>query len=188
MSRVALLDACVLYSAPLRDLLMSLATARLYRPKWSDQIQDEWIRNVLASRPDLKREQLEWTRSRMEIAVRDSKVTGYEAVVDGLTLPDPNDRHVLAAAITARADVLVTYNLKDFPSDALSAYSIVAQHPDDFLVSVIDTNEARALKVVNKLRQKLKSPPVMVQELFATWEKLKFQKTVERLRPFADDL
>jgi hypothetical protein len=58
-------DACVLYRAPLRDLLMRLALTDLYRARWSDQIHDEWISAVLRNRPDLSRQQLERTRSLM---------------------------------------------------------------------------------------------------------------------------
>lgn len=95
----ALSDACVLYPAPLRDLLMHLALTDLFRAKWTDQIHDEWIRSVLEQRPDLRREQLERTRQLMNAHVRDCLVTGYEDLIPALSLPDPDDRHVLAAAI-----------------------------------------------------------------------------------------
>jgi len=120
-SFTALYDACVLYPAPLRDLLMHLAMTDLFRARWTDQIHDEWIRNVLANRPDLNRKQLERTRRLMNAHVLDCLVTGYENLIDGLTLPDPNDRHVLAAAVSADADVIVTYNLGDFPT-VIGAY------------------------------------------------------------------
>jgi predicted nucleic acid-binding protein len=111
----ALYDSCVLYPAPLRDLLMWLALSDLFRARWSNDIHEEWIRNLLEDRPDLTRERLERTRDKMNSNIRDCLVTGYEPLIDGLTLPDPNDRHVLAAAIRASADVIVTFNLKDFP-------------------------------------------------------------------------
>ena len=95
---VVVYDACVLYPAPLRDLLMHLAWARLVHARWTDAIHDEWIRNLLANRPDLSRAQLERTRALMERAVPEASVTGYEHRISALTLPDPDDRHVLAAA------------------------------------------------------------------------------------------
>ena len=102
-SFTALYDACVLYPAPLRDLLMHLAMTDLFRARWTDQIHDEWISNLSINRPDLKRRQLERTRRLMNAHVLDCLVTGYEGLIDKLKLPDPNDRHVLAAAIrTAR--------------------------------------------------------------------------------------
>lgn len=77
-------DACVLYPAPLRDLLMHLALSDLYRARWSDLIHDEWTRNVLASRPDLTQDQLNRTRQLMNAHVRDSLVTGFEYLIPSI--------------------------------------------------------------------------------------------------------
>ncbi len=134
----ALLDACVLYPAPLRDLLIFLVVKDLFRARWSDTIHDEWIRSVLANRPDLKREQLQRTRNLMNTHARDSLVTGFESLIDSLALPDPDDRHVLAAAIHAGADVLVTFNLVDFPASTLANFGVQPIHPDAFLLRLID--------------------------------------------------
>ena len=81
-------DACVLYSAPLRDFLMQLALTDLFRAKWSDAIHDEWMRNILADRPDIKPEELQRTRQLMDSGVRDALVTGYEFLIPTLSLPD----------------------------------------------------------------------------------------------------
>jgi len=135
---IALYDACVLYPAPLRDLLMHLAMTDLYRAKWTNEIHDEWMRNVLANRPDLIRTQLERTRELMNSNVRECLVDGYEKLIPALTLPDPNDRHVLAAAIRSSSSVIVTFNLKDFPAKILKEFGIEAQHPDDFLMHLLD--------------------------------------------------
>src|SRR5438270_13155098 len=102
-------DACVLYPAPLRDLLIQLATAGIFRARWTDRIHEEWIRNVLANRPDLTRGQLERTRDLMDRSVRDCLVTGFEGLIEGLSLPNENDRHVLAAAIRCNADAIITF-------------------------------------------------------------------------------
>lgn len=134
----ALYDAWVLYPAPLRDLLLRVALTDLFRARWTDRIHDEWIEALLRSRPDLTREQLERTRRLMNESVRDCLVTDYESLIDGITLPDPNDCHVVAAAIKARADVIVTFNLKDFPGEHLTPYGIESQHPEEFLVHLID--------------------------------------------------
>ena len=98
-----LYDACVLYPAPLRDLLMWLSITDLFRARWTDQILDEWSRSLMVNRPDLKPEQIERTRSLMNQSTLDCLVTGYEDLIQGLQLPDPDDRHVLAAAIRTRA-------------------------------------------------------------------------------------
>jgi hypothetical protein len=115
---------------------MNLAITDLFRAKWTDDIHDEWIRNVLKNRPDLTKERLRRTRDLMNSHVRDCLVIGYQDLIPSLTLPDVNDRHVLAAAIVARADVIVTYNLKDFPATILEQYGIEAQHPDEFLLLI----------------------------------------------------
>lgn len=130
-------DACVLYPAPLRDLLLQLALPHIFRARWSDSIHDEWIRNVLKDRPDLTPAQLDRTRGLMDAAVPDALVRGYEKLVTTLELPDQDDRHVLAAAICGRCDVIVTFNLKDFPKSALAEHDIDAQHPDEFIGHLI---------------------------------------------------
>lgn len=106
----AVLDACVLYPAPIRDLLLSLAVEGLNHARWTDQIQTEWIEKLLQTQPELAREKLERTAALMAQSVLDSQIEGYEAIIDSLKLPDPNDRHVLAAAIIGHADAIVTFN------------------------------------------------------------------------------
>lgn len=129
---VVVLDACVLYPAQLRDFFLSLAAADLFRPKWSDAIHEEWISALLANRHDLTRNHLEAIRDLMNQYFLDSEVRGFETLVPTLTLPDPNDRHVLAAAIHSHADAIITVNLKDFPPAVLAPYGILAVAPDDF--------------------------------------------------------
>jgi hypothetical protein len=101
-ARRAFLDASVIYPAALRDLLMRLTMADLYQARWSRHIHEEWIRAVLRNRPDLSAEQLRRVRDAMDANVEDCLVTGYEPLVGSLTLPDPHDRHVLAAATSSR--------------------------------------------------------------------------------------
>ena len=103
MAFVVVYDACVLFPAPLRDLLMRVALTDLVQAKWTDRILDECFVNLAAYRPELSSERLRRTRELMIQAVRDCMVTGYEPLIDGINLPDPGDRHVLAAAIRANA-------------------------------------------------------------------------------------
>ena len=110
----AVLDACVLYPAPLRDVLLSLGRAGLYHARWTHQIHDEWMRNLLAQRPDLAEDTLRRTRELMNTAIPDSLIENYEVLIDKIQLPDPEDRHVVAAAIIGHADAIVTFNLKTF--------------------------------------------------------------------------
>ena len=117
-------DSCTLYSAPLRDLLMHLALTDLFRAKWTETIHKEWMRNVLINRQDLTRKQLERIKELMNMHVRDCLIEGYEPLIPTLSLPDENDRHVLAAAIHVSAGMILTYNLKDFPPETLNQYGI----------------------------------------------------------------
>ena len=180
----ALYDPCVLYPAPLRDLLMHLALTDLFRAKWTDDIHEEWMRSVLTTRPDLRREQLERSRDLMNAHVRDCLVAGYEDLIDGLALPDPDDRHVLAAAIRAGVNVIVTFNLKDFPPDALGKYGIEAEHPDDFVVHLLGTDSAAVCAAVKRHRLSLKRPPKSVAAYLEALERHGLVRTVEELRGF----
>lgn len=114
-------------------MLLQLAVTDLYRAKWSAGIHREWIENLLKNEPHRNRAALERTRALMDSHTRDCLVTGYEPLIGALDLPDPKDRHVLAAAIVGRCDVIVTHNLKDFPTDVTLPFGIAPQHPDEFL-------------------------------------------------------
>lgn len=178
----ALYDACVLYPAPLRDLLVSLARTGLFHARWTDEIHNEWIDNLLENESHRDRAKLERTRTLMNAAVRDCLVTGYEDLIPSLTLPDPDDRHVLAAAICGRADVIVTSNLKDFPASVLRVYGIEAQHPDEFVSNLIDLHAETVYSTVKEQRARLKDPPKTVEEFLATLEKQSLAQTVAHLR------
>ncbi|MFY0614428.1 MAG: PIN domain-containing protein [Hyphomicrobiaceae bacterium] len=132
-SFVAVLDANVLYPAPVRDILMEVAVDGTYQARWTERIHEEWIRNLLKKQPELDPALLRRAADLMNEAVPDCIVEGYEHLIDALSLSDPDDRHVLATAITAKADVIVTFNLRDFPDDILGQYDLEAQHPDEFL-------------------------------------------------------
>jgi predicted nucleic acid-binding protein len=164
---------------------MRLALTDLFRAKWSATIHEEWMRNVLKNRPDLKREQLERTRHLMDVHVRDGLVIGYEPWIDKIDLPDPNDRHVLAAAIQAEANIILTFNLKDFPEHFLQPYNIVAKHPDNFITSLINIAPRDVQTVVKRHRASLKNPPKSVNEYLAIIEKQGLPETVKQLQQFA---
>jgi predicted nucleic acid-binding protein len=181
----ALFDACVIYPAPLRDILMRMARTGLFRARWTDAIHDEWIRNLLENRPDLK-DKLPRTRELMNCAIDDCLVTGFEDLIPSLSLPDPDDRHVLAAAIVGRADVIVTQNLKDFPEAALAPFNIEAQHPDTFIRHLLDLDQAVALAAVRAHRASLKNPPMSVEVYLETLAKQELPETVNYLRPWGE--
>ena len=185
-SYTVLLNACVLYPAPLRDFLIELAAARLFRAKWTLRIHDEWIRNVLKQRPDLTRSQLERTRDLMNQAVLDCLVEDYEELIEGLQLPDPGDRHVLAAAIASASDAIVTFNLKDFPVGTLHRYNIELQHPDDFLHYQFGLNHAGVVIAAKNCRARLRNPPKTAADYLSILEAQGLPKTVAELSEYAD--
>ncbi|MFN7151550.1 MAG: PIN domain-containing protein, partial [Microthrixaceae bacterium] len=157
MAFVVLYDANVLYPSTLRDLLIRISQAGLVQAKWTDQILDEVFRNLVANRPDLDPERLARTRELMNKAVRDCLVTGFEYLIPSIDLPDPDDRHVVAAAIHAGASLIVTFNLQHFPAEALKPYNLAAQHPDDFIVDLLDLQPARVLEAAARHRRSLKN-------------------------------
>jgi predicted nucleic acid-binding protein len=184
----AIMDACILYSAPVRDLVIRLAQAELVRARWSVDIHEEWIRNVVSHNPHVNKTRLERTRALMDEAVRDCLIAGYGNRVEALTLPDPDDRHVLAAAIQGEAEVIVTYNLADFPAALLAPYHIEAVHPDEFFTRLFDSAPDDFCEAARLQRQGLKNPPKRVEEFLATFEAVGLPQTVTRLRAQADRL
>jgi hypothetical protein len=179
---VVLYDACVLYPAPLRDLLVRLANTGIVRARWSDIILEECFRNLLENRPDLKPEALSRTRELMTQAVPDCMVTGFEALIDGLDLPDVNDRHVLAAAIRSGAQAIVTFNLDDFPDLKLAPYNVEAKHPDDFVLDAIDLAPGIVATVIAEQARSLRNPPRSVGELLDTLREQGIVRSVAKLR------
>jgi predicted nucleic acid-binding protein len=160
----ALFDASVLYSAAISYLVMETARAGIFRARWSPDIHDEWTRSLIEKRPDLDAERIQRRREIMDQAVPDALITDYQDLVEAVDLPDPNDRHVLAAAIAGNADVIVTLNLKHFPADRLVRYGIESQHPDTFLIHQRGLNEQRFLQCVRRTRRRLKNPEMDVDE------------------------
>jgi hypothetical protein len=180
----AFLDASVLYPAPVRDLLMELAVSDLYRAKWSNAVHEEWIRSVLKNRSDLTLAQLERTRDLMNANVRDALVTDFDSLIEILELPDADDRHVLAAAIKGRADLIVTSNLKDFPADVLGKWGIEAQHPDEFLTHQFHLSQPTFLRAVRTVRERLRNPPRSVADYLHTLRVQGLLATVSAIEPF----
>jgi predicted nucleic acid-binding protein len=182
----ALLDANVLYPAPLRDLLLQLAVTDIFKAHWSADIHREWIEALLRNEPHRDRAALERTRDLMDKATRDSVITGYESLVPSIELPDPDDRHVLAAAIVGRCDVIVTQNLKDFPEDALAPFGINVQHPDEFLCNHLNLASGLVCGAVRKVRLRLKNPPFTIDQYLETLIRQGLPETVSGLSAFAE--
>ena len=180
------LDACVLYPSHLRSLFMYMARVDLFRAKWTADIHDEWIRNLLVDRPDLSRENLERTRTLMDANVRDALVTGYEGLIPALELPDPDDCHVLAAAIRCGADAIVTQNVRDFPAAVLQPYGMEAVPPDTFFLQQFGIDQAKVLSAVKDQRASMKKPAMPSLEFLDLLERQGLPLFISELRRYAD--
>ncbi|MFC8534493.1 PIN domain-containing protein [Streptomyces sp. NPDC057249] len=185
MPFVAVYDANVLYPNVLRDVLIRVAGAGLVQAKWTESILDETFRNVRANRPDLPHEALDRTRRLMKAAVRDCLVKGYEPLIDVLELPDKDDRHVLAAAIRAKAQVIVTFNLKDFPGDALAPWDVEAVHPDAFLEAQIDLAPEIVYGEIQRIADSWKNPPGTVADVIEGLDRNRLVSSAAALRALA---
>jgi sugar phosphate isomerase/epimerase len=165
----------------IRNLLMHLAASGLVAARWTDAIHEEWTRNLLADRTDLTPQRLARTRQFMAAAVPDAGVTGFEALIPDLHLPDPDDRHVLAAAITAGAALIVTLNLKDFPPADLRPHGLEAITPDELVCRLLEDSRGEVLAVLEALRVSLQSPPYTWPRLLERLREVGLEQAVTRL-------
>lgn len=154
-----MIDANVLVSMTLTDLIIEGAYRGLFAAHWTDDIHREWIRAVRQMYPTLAVEKLERRRKAMDKHGRDALLSDYEPLVSSLELPDPGDRHILAAAIHGACDAIVTFNLKHFPAAALGAHGITPVHPDAFLLAALTEQQPEFLAAVKACRTRLINPP-----------------------------
>lgn len=160
----AFLDACVLVPIALADTLLRLAEADLYRPLWNVRVLDEMVEAIETIHPNLAG----GARARadaMQAAFDDACVTGWEPLESGITLPDPDDRHVVAAALRGRADMIVTANVRDFPSDVLGSVGLEVQHPDDFLLNQLDLEPDLTMATLHRQAAATKRPAITTRLL-----------------------
>ena len=152
----AFLDTCVLVPSTLRDLLLELGTTPAYRPLWSDKIEDELKRVVqrhdreVGRDPDETEAKITRLIRSMNRALPDARIVGWKYLVDGIEIKDQNDRHVVAAAIHGRADVVVTFNLRDFEGDVLPGQLLV-QSPNEFLQDLLDLYPSLVFQAVEAI-------------------------------------
>lgn len=179
----AFLDACILHPTTTADVLVSLAVQGLFAAKWSRIVEGEWMASVERLRPELAG-RLVRRRDHMRQALPDWEVPleQFEPLVASLTLPDPDDRHVLAAAIAGHADCIVTANLKDFPAGALATHGIEALHPDDFVVMQLDLDPWASLTALKAMRARMRNPPRSPEEFLGLLERSGLALTAQRLR------
>jgi hypothetical protein len=183
----ALIDACALFGALKRNLLLSLAEADLYRVRWTAQILDEVERSIaelLVGKGDQgAAEKARRSRQEMERAFPDASVKGHEALIDCMQgLRDPDDRHILAAALKTRASVIVTDNLRDFPAQVLAPLDLEAKSADEFIADTIDLDVGRAVAAVRQMRERFNRPEIPADRLLLLMEARGLTLTVDMLR------
>lgn len=179
---VVILDANVLFPFRKRDVLLRFYRSGLFQARWSEQIIDEWTRNLLAARPELKTS-IQSQLQAMGNAFPDALVTGHEPLIDGLDLPDPDDRHVLAAAIRCGAQHIITENLKDFPNSVLSQFSTEAIGADEFLARTFELYPTEAVETLRTMRASYRKPPFTPSEFVLDLTAKGLPKLASLLRP-----
>lgn len=138
---------------------MALAGTDLFRASWSSGVEQELLRTIPRERPDIKIEQVQRILELMRGHLPGALVMGYEGLINGIELPDLDDRHIVAAAIRAQAQVIVTANLRDFPAQALCQYDIEAIHPDEFILDLLDLSPAIVVTMLKRVRRRWQNPP-----------------------------
>ena len=152
----AVLDTNVIYPVIIRELLFWFAHYDMYTPKWSRHIFDEW--KSVMERKGVFPEESDKRVLKANLAFPDALVLNYESLIEHLSLPDENDRHVLAAAIKTNAHVIVSNNIKDFPKEILGKYGLKIKTPDDFLTDIIDLNGEKAIEAFKEMVMNKKDP------------------------------
>jgi predicted nucleic acid-binding protein len=175
-------DANVFFGNTNRDLHIRIARAGLVQAKWTDQILDEAMRSVAARYPDIEAAKLAHLRELINQAVPDCLVTGYEPLIEGLKLPDPDDRHVLAAAIKASAQVIVTQNLRHFRSGDLTDWNVEAKSPDDFVLDQISIDLKVVYSCVQDIANSRKQRPETVGDVLTQMERAGLVQSAAALR------
>jgi len=178
------IDANVFFGARLRSLVLFMAQSKMFRARWTERVHDEWTRNVLSKR-NVDVEKLEYIKSCMNRSVLNCLVTGYEPLEQSFQLPDPDDRHILAAAIKTRADLILTFNAKDFPEDVVGPLGIEICNPDDFLLDLFGISEELFIGHVKADFEHYKAPKIAFDNYVADLRKAGIPKTadlIEKLR------
>lgn len=156
----AFINSNVFHGARLRSLIIEMAQSGMFRARWSERVHQEWISSVRRRRPGIDREKLNSYRLQMDLAVPNALVSCYEQFVSSITLPDPDDRHIVAAAHAARASVIVTFNEKHFPDEVLNPLGLHTEHPDQFLLDLADLQPESFIAAVRADLKHYRSPPL----------------------------
>jgi hypothetical protein len=180
------IDACVLRPLPLADFLLRASAAGLCRVRWSAEVQREWAHSLRRQRPAVDLALTDARNRAMNAALPGALVSGHEALIERLALPDANDRHVLAAAIHGGAQLIVTYNLRDFPRRSLARHGIEAQHPDIVLRRLSDAAPEAFAEIARQIIAAWCRPPVGMADFRERLDRLGLRRTAEALHGHLD--
>ena len=178
---LVVLDANLLYPFHLRNLLVQFGVDQVIAPRWTARINEEWISNLVAA-GRAPRDRLLLTRDLMNRALPQAEVSGWEGHMEGLALPDPDDSHVLAAALAAGAATILTMNLRDFPASALAPHHVVALHPDDFLCKLHDADAELMQASLEAAHVNLSRSAPSLADYLDALERQGLSKLIRRLR------
>lgn len=188
---VVLLDACVLVPYPLVSALLTMAESELFEPRWSEQILGE-VERTLTGKLDLDPGKAQHRLSQMRAGFPESSVHGFEDLIQEMTC-DPKDRHVLAAAVAAGADLLVTVNLKHFPEASYREHGLEVIDPESLMGRFLSHDEERCIEALERDADRLRNPPSSTAELLAqlahhapTFANTVHQRILEGVGPLAD--
>ena len=173
------LDTCTIFGAGLSNLLLTLAEQGTYRPLWSQGVLDELRRNL--EKVGIVSSAIDYRISCMNESFPDALVSGYQGLMPNLHC-DPKDQHVLAAAIWGNAAIIVTFDLRDFPPDALEQHNIRAVHPDEFLLDQLDLYPSAVQEAVTLVPARYESPPVTVDEFLDLLHRSGVPRFVQMIR------
>ena len=167
---------------------MQLAYDQFVTVRWTSAIHEEWISSLASNRPDIQTTQLETVRDTINNAVPDCLILNYESLISTLTLPDDDDRHVLASAIAGECAYIVTCNLKDFPQTELKKYGIKATSPDDSLIQLYNVDEVSFRRSVQTVRNPLQHPPKTAPDYLNILKKSGLCRLSAALAPWISDI
>jgi predicted nucleic acid-binding protein len=182
----AVLDANVLFPVVVRDYLLWLSLYELYSPKWSTQLLDEFKAIFAKKKISLTKAQINQQVQLMNKACPSALVTNYHHLINNIKLKDENDRHVVAAAIKCNANVIVTYNLKDFPQQYLSEMGLNAIDPDTFIADMIDLAPTKCCEAFQKMVLTKNKPPYEEKEYLDILAHNNLKQTAEELRRYLE--
>jgi hypothetical protein len=184
---VAVFDACILYPFHLRNIVVQAATDRLVAARWTDEIHDEWMRNVASAR-DVPMTKLQHLRQFMNETLPAAMVTGYQNHIGAVNLPDPDDRHVVAAGIAAGANLVLTWNLRHFPAQELQKFGLRRETPDDFLSHLYDEAPEVVIGSLAKSRRNLTKSKISAPDFITILDRQRLVQLATRAQAHLSDL